>query len=1255
MKGEMQDLNVSRDGRHLVLEDGTPFFWLGDTAWELLHRLSLDETELYLRTRRNQGFNVIQTVALAELDGLRIPNANGDVPFLSLDTLEPNEAYFAHVDKVLELAGQYGLYVALLPTWGDKLLEPGAGPKIFAPDYEDQGAEAAKQRACRYGEWLGARYKDLPHLIWVLGGDRDLDDERDPDGILRNVVRSLVKGLKQGDGGRHLMTYHVCRSSSLYFHSESWLDFNMSGSYHFAYDQETCYQYTERDYALKPVKPTLDAEPRYEDHPVNWDPSNGYFDDFDVRQSAYWSVFAGACGHTYGCHGVWQMFDTGRKPECHPRADWRTALGLPGAQQMKHLRRLMESRGIAGRKPNNEVLVDPLYGGDRMLALQGEGYLWVYTPKGRDVELRLGRLPEAYRHAGWFSPRDGRIQPIEWNPKDGTAKLQPPASGRGQDWVLLLDMNSLETIGSIEQHRVLIHHHPFEAYEEREASAKLPWEPADAWPCKWISGPDEWKTPFVTAYRIRFAAVTEELVRIHVSADERYELYLDGERIGRGSERGPALSWFYETYRLHLGAGEHVLVARTWSLGELAPWAQSSVYPGFLLAPDTEEWQRAIGTGIAPWQVLKLEGYEFKETPGLGIGAKLVVDGARFPWGVERGAGEVWMPAVSRKSGNNGYVAQVSAKPRVMFPAQLPPMLEAPIRHLSVRYVGTVAVAGNPAEEPLSSDLAFPNEIEGWDAWANGLAPLTLPPGSVRRAIIDLNNYYCLYPTLVSTGGKGAEIRLHWAEALYRREEESYVKRNRNDVEGCWFRGVGDTFKLEGGTGRVWNTLWWHAGRYTEVMIRTEEEELILEPLQLRETRYPLEAESRFACSDERLNRFVPMAVRSLQMCAHETYMDCPYWEQLMYVGDTRLETLMTYALSRDGGLPRKALHMFDVSRTNYTGLAACAFPDESGKIIPSFSLFWVAMIHDYAMWKGDSEFVRNLMPGMRNNLDLLLLHLNDDLLLRQPRGWPFMDGISAWRGGNPPDGGEGVNATYHWLAVYTLKRAAQLELYAGVPELAQRYEVLAIRMAAAGHSAFWHEERRLYADDRTHESFSEHTQCLAILSGMLDRDRKRQLAGSLKERPTLTQTSIYFSHYLFETYAELGLMDLLFERLEDWFGLQARGFTCTPEHFDDGTRSDCHAWGAHPVYHFMTALLGIRPDSMAFRTVRIEPRLGPLSWVKGRMVHPLGVIEAEFRKTEDGSLSGEITLPEGVIGIACLNGEAVALVPGRQCVGRHA
>ncbi|QHW33369.1 DUF4038 domain-containing protein [Paenibacillus rhizovicinus] len=439
----MQQLRISEDKRWLNMADGTPFVWIGDTAWELFNRLTREEAAYYFAKRKEQGFNVIQAALLAEMNGLKAGNAYGEVPLHELDSDRPNESYFELADEMIRMAGEHGMYMALLPAWGDKVLEPGDGPRIFNPAYGNQGAEAAIDRAYRYGRWLGSRYRDEPNIVWVLGGDRDYTESSDPHGTLKELWRSMARGLKDGDGGSHLITFHVCRGSSIYFPADEWLDFHMAGSYHFARDLETSYQFIERDYGRFPIKPALDAEPRYEDHPINWLPENGYFDDYETRQGAYWSVFAGACGHTYGCHDVWQFHGPAFEPVCYPRTHWREALSLPGANQMAILRRLMESRPLQGRVPAQELLRYNYTGGDRVSVMRGEGYVWVYSPKGRTFELDLSGFGNASFTAAWLDPRSGDSLQSDTTASAGgiadrAAAFVPPSSGRGSDWILVL-------------------------------------------------------------------------------------------------------------------------------------------------------------------------------------------------------------------------------------------------------------------------------------------------------------------------------------------------------------------------------------------------------------------------------------------------------------------------------------------------------------------------------------------------------------------------------------------------------------------------------------------------------------------------------------------------------------------------------------------------------------------------------------------------------------------------------------------------
>lgn len=429
-------LQVSQDGHFLMYTDGTPFFYLGDTAWELFHRLNREEAEHYLENRQEKQFTVIQAVVLAELDGLNTPNVYGHTPLMDNDPARPNDAYFQYVDEVVRMAGARGLYVGMLPVWGDKF-HCGKGPYIFSPGYGNQGLEQVKDKIYRYGRYLGERYKNTPNLIWILGGDID------PDGRV-DIWRELARGVKEGDEGKHLITYHPCggsRSSSFLLHNESWLDFNMYQSGHARLDLKN-YLEISGDYGLVPAKPTLDGEPRYEDMPVGMKEGQGRFGAFDVRQAAYWSLFAGACGFTYGCNNVWQMYTKERISLFGARTAWFDSLDLEGACQMRYVRKLIEARPFYSRIPDMSVLADEQEedGCYAMACRDQEGsYAFVYTPAGKPVHVCMHKVRADRINASWYDPRTGRFEPIGKYSASGVRKFAPPSQGRGNDWVLVLD------------------------------------------------------------------------------------------------------------------------------------------------------------------------------------------------------------------------------------------------------------------------------------------------------------------------------------------------------------------------------------------------------------------------------------------------------------------------------------------------------------------------------------------------------------------------------------------------------------------------------------------------------------------------------------------------------------------------------------------------------------------------------------------------------------------------------------------------
>ena len=435
--GPLPRLRISDNKRFLITGDGRPFFWLGDTAWELFHRLTREDAERYLQNRAARKFTVIQAVVLAELDGLTDPNAYGHTPLRSNDPAQPNEEYFAHVDWIVARANALGLYVGLLPTWGDKWNRKwGVGPEIFTAD-----------SAARYGEWLGRRYKDAG-VIWILGGDRPVEADAH-----REIIRAMAKGLRAGDGGTHLMTLHPPggNGSSTWFHGDDWLDFNMRQNGHVP-EFTGRYDQTRADYDRTPIKPVLDGEPIYEDHPVAFDAKKlGHSIASDVRRPLYWNLFAGACGHTYGHHSVWQMWTAARKPVNNPLLPWQDAIDQPGAAQMQHGRALMESRPFLSRVPADDVLAPgavptsmPGTGRYHFASTRDTGgtYAMVYAPVGRPFTVRMTVITGPRVKAWWFNPRTGAATAIATFPNTGERTFTPPDRGEMVDWVLVLDDES---------------------------------------------------------------------------------------------------------------------------------------------------------------------------------------------------------------------------------------------------------------------------------------------------------------------------------------------------------------------------------------------------------------------------------------------------------------------------------------------------------------------------------------------------------------------------------------------------------------------------------------------------------------------------------------------------------------------------------------------------------------------------------------------------------------------------------------------
>ncbi len=424
-QSQLPSLKISDDRRYIITETNQPFFWLGCTAWEMLHRLDKNETMIYLQDRAAKGFTVIQTVILAELDGLNTPNANGDRPLIDNDPTQLNEPYFAHVDWVVSQAENLGLYLGLLPTWGDKFNKKwGVGPEIFTPE----NAEI-------YGELVAKRYLDHNNIIWILGGDRLPETDTQ-----RQIVQALARGIRKIDT-RHLITYHPwggTKATDAF--NEDWLDLDMFQTGHDRRAKD--FEFVRHSRAVSPTRPTINGEPRYENHPNRFDAQNyGWMDDSDVRTAAYWTMLSGAAGYTYGCHDIWQMWDIHREPINGARTRWQESIHLPGSKQLTFLKALLTA--FPWQEMTNDpslILKDnPEDSSYAVCAIGKKGdFMIAYTPMGKPIQIDLSKMNAQKVVAFWFNPRDGKSKQIGEFTTSEKPEFKPWSIGRGSDFVLVI-------------------------------------------------------------------------------------------------------------------------------------------------------------------------------------------------------------------------------------------------------------------------------------------------------------------------------------------------------------------------------------------------------------------------------------------------------------------------------------------------------------------------------------------------------------------------------------------------------------------------------------------------------------------------------------------------------------------------------------------------------------------------------------------------------------------------------------------------
>lgn len=417
-------IEISSCGHYFQTPDGKPFFWLGDTGWNLFNSLVKEEIMNYFDNRHNKGFNVIQCVIVAERE-----NRYGELPFIDLNPEKINEKYFELVDWTICQASDRDMYIALLPTWGHSI----------APMWENEKAIFNEKNAYSYGRILGQRYKKTKNLIWVIGGDRPAYNDTDD---WRPVYRNMMKGIRDS-GATQLSTYHPAgeSSSTRFWNDEDIIDFNMLQSGHRTHDLPV-WDWIRADFSRTPAKPILDSEPNYEAHPVNWEPHNGYFTDYDVRKQLYRSVFAGAAGVTYGHHSVWQFYYQGKKNIAHAIKYWQDSMNDSGAFQAGYLKMLMDSCPNSRRIPISDLIDNPSTEPDKAVTSfynEDKSYAMIYIPFGQNITVNMHYLNAKKINAWWYNPKNGEAKKIRKFRKRDKMQFVPPKLGFGNDWVLVLE------------------------------------------------------------------------------------------------------------------------------------------------------------------------------------------------------------------------------------------------------------------------------------------------------------------------------------------------------------------------------------------------------------------------------------------------------------------------------------------------------------------------------------------------------------------------------------------------------------------------------------------------------------------------------------------------------------------------------------------------------------------------------------------------------------------------------------------------
>ena len=753
----------------------------------------------------------------------------------------------------------------------------------------------------------------------------------------------------------------------------------------------------------------------------------------------------------------------------------------------------------------------------------------------------------------------------------------------------------------------------------------------NVWDASWVYVPGTGQsTPGLYLFRRTLSLESApENFEVYVSADNRYKLYVNEKLVSVGPAWGDIQHWNYETVDLapYLKAGENIIAAKVWNEGDLKAVAQFSYRTGFILQGATDE-TKVINTNET-WKCTEDKSYTPLRQRVQGYyaaGAGEKTDMHLRVKGFEKGDFDDsgWEPAApvfERSRGGMGFNTQGGW---ALQPSLIPPFELKPLRLVETRKAQGVQV---PSSFPAKK------------------TSIQIPAGKKAKILLDQTYLTNAYPTLIFSDGENSTIVITYAEGLY---DENGAKNNRNEIEGKTISGRVDTIISDGSDMQNFTTLSWRTYRYVELSIETKDSPLVINDFFGTFTGYPFEMNASIESDDEELYTIMDIGWRTSRLCAVDTYMDCPYYERLQYVGDARIQIMISYYNSGDERLARNALNLWDQSRQP-DGYTLSRYPDNLGQVIPTYSLWHVSALYDYLMHGRDRDFIQTKLLGSRQIMNYFISYMDDDGSLKNVPGWNFTDWVPDWSGGTGPMADDGSSALMDLQLLLALQSAMALEHNEGLPEFVDLYQNLARQLAQTIQDKYWDESKNLFADTPDRDKFSQHTNSLAILAGLVDSQKANEIAAIMLTDTTLAPASIYFKYYLHQALTVAGLGDYYLDWLDIWRKNIELGMSTWGEDSEvEITRSDCHAWGSSPNIEFFRILLGIESDAPYFEKVKIEPHLGSIEKISGEMPHPSGTISVNYEQSRHG-LNAEITLPMAISGTFIWKGQVHELKGGRN------